>query len=47
MKTVRLVSIAVPVIAGAFSIVAIAKAVKNDFGLKQKWSQCDGNQLTK
>lgn len=42
MKTVKWASIAVLVIAGAFSIVAVAKAVKYNFGLNQKWSQCDG-----
>lgn len=42
MKNVRWISVAVLIIAGAFSIVAFAKYAKYDFGLNQKWSQCDG-----
>jgi len=42
MKTVKWARIAVLVIAGAFSILAAAKYAKYNFGLNQKWSQCDG-----
>ena len=42
MKWTKWARIAVLVIAGAFSIVAVAKYAKHDFGLNQKLSQCDG-----